>query len=352
MSESRGIDIKLQDDTSLTFVAVLFDNTNAKVTTGDTELRLFHLVPSTGAMEAYDWSDHTFKTGVLTTDHVDAVHRVVNNAGYNTGDWTYRLSTLTGFVNGDQYIEEFYNASAWPSWSQRWFQYGTGNRGWSIAPWVFTPAGGYTFQELKNELLLIIRRTWPGQSDLVNDLLLNKWINSAYQEVDRMLQWSRGTYAITTTAAEEAYDIPTNVRVYTLVEYVHSDNTIVKLAEIDLEAYLDKRVTSTASGVPLYWCHHGDQFYLYPPPDLTNETVTIWAILEPANLADDDDKPGFPAHLHPLIIDMGLAYAFRYFGEEEASIATRQAVDTRIQRERLENPVQRQGGNRIISTGL
>jgi len=124
MAQSRGIDIKLSADGSLIFAALLLDSSNAKVTTGATGVRLWHVVPTDGSLTGYDFADNTFKTGAPTTATSAAAHQTVAAASYDTGVWTLRLATLTGFTIGDQYIVEVANSGASPSVQQRLFQYG------------------------------------------------------------------------------------------------------------------------------------------------------------------------------------------------------------------------------------
>lgn len=123
MSESRGIDLLRESDTSLLVTAYLIDAANAKITAGATTVRVFHIVPTTGAFESYDFNDNTFKTTALTTPTLALTHRTTDNATYNTGTWTVRLTTLTAFTVGDKYIYEVSNASL-PAPQQRLFQYG------------------------------------------------------------------------------------------------------------------------------------------------------------------------------------------------------------------------------------
>lgn len=112
MAESRGMLIIRTGDTSILFRAALFDASNAKVTAGTTNLRIWHVVPTTGALEAYDFDDDTFKTTALTTGEATMTHQTVDNSTYNTGVWTLRHSTLAAFTKGDKYIAEVENAGA------------------------------------------------------------------------------------------------------------------------------------------------------------------------------------------------------------------------------------------------
>lgn len=123
MAESRGIDIKLASDTSLVFTAGPKDSSDgSKITSGTMSLRLFHIVPATGALEQYDFDDNTFKAAALTTATASMTHRATDNSTYNTGMWTYRLATLTGFTSGDQYLAQISHTSAVDQ--ERQFQYG------------------------------------------------------------------------------------------------------------------------------------------------------------------------------------------------------------------------------------
>jgi len=110
-------------DTSILFRAALFDATNAKITAGSATMRLWHIVPTTGAIESYDFNDDTFKTTALTTPTLALTHRTTDNSTYNTGTWTVRHATLTAFTIGDKYIAEISHASL-PHSLQMEFQYG------------------------------------------------------------------------------------------------------------------------------------------------------------------------------------------------------------------------------------
>jgi len=111
MAESRGMAIVRSDDTSILFRAALYDVADAKITSGTTSLRLWHIVPATGAVETYDFNDDTFKTGAVTTPTATMTHRQAENSTYNTGVWTYRHATLTDFTVGDKYVAEVSHTS-------------------------------------------------------------------------------------------------------------------------------------------------------------------------------------------------------------------------------------------------
>lgn len=136
MAESRGMMIIRSGDTSILARASLFDAANVKITAGTTSLRCWHVVPTTGALETYDFNDNTFKAGAITTPTASMTHRQAENSTYDTGYWDYRFTTLTGFTIGDKYVCEVSHASL-PRVIQFEFQYG-GLEGdeWILAPFM------------------------------------------------------------------------------------------------------------------------------------------------------------------------------------------------------------------------
>ena len=126
----KGIDVRQSGD-RLIFRASLKDSSGAKVTTGTATLRLFE-VQNDGSLKSYDFNDNTFKTTALTTATVNLVHRQGNNSTYDTGLWSYSLTTITGFTRGNVYISQISHASASPPEQEREFQYGEGEGDESI----------------------------------------------------------------------------------------------------------------------------------------------------------------------------------------------------------------------------
>jgi hypothetical protein len=120
----RGIDVREAGD-RLLFRAYLQDGLGAKVASGTATLRLYEL-QSDGTLKGYDFNDHTFKTTNLTTPTVNLTHRTSDNGTYNTGLWTYALTTVSGFTAGNIYFAEFVHASASPPEQMQEFQYGSG----------------------------------------------------------------------------------------------------------------------------------------------------------------------------------------------------------------------------------
>lgn len=106
MAESRGMSILRSSDTSILIRAQLIDAANAKITSGTTTLRVWRVIPTTGALETYDFNDDTFKTGAVTTPTTTMTHRQAENSTYDTGVWTTRLTVLTDYDVGDKYIFE------------------------------------------------------------------------------------------------------------------------------------------------------------------------------------------------------------------------------------------------------
>lgn len=119
----KGIDIRLDAD-ELLFRAFLQDASGVIVTTGATTLKLYEPNFADGSLKSYDFNDNTFKTGALTTETLALTHRTGNNGTTNTGLWTARLATLTGFTKGGIYFAQVANAAAMPLLQTREFQYG------------------------------------------------------------------------------------------------------------------------------------------------------------------------------------------------------------------------------------
>jgi hypothetical protein len=120
---SKGIDFR-KDGDELLFRVQLLDGADAVVTAGPTSLYLYEVVMSDGTLNSYDFDDDTFKTGALTTETDAMTHRKGNNGTTDTGIWTYRLSTLTGFTLGNIYLAIVTNSNASPARQAREFQYG------------------------------------------------------------------------------------------------------------------------------------------------------------------------------------------------------------------------------------
>lgn len=120
---SKGIDFR-KEGSELLFRVQLLDSGDAVVTTGTTSLYLYEVKMSDGTLNSYDFDDNTFKATALTTETEVLTHRKGNNLATNTGIWTYRLSTLTGFTLGNIYLAIVTNTNASPIRQAREFQYG------------------------------------------------------------------------------------------------------------------------------------------------------------------------------------------------------------------------------------
>lgn len=110
MAESRGMNIIRSNDGSVLFRAILFDSSNNPITTAST-LRIFEFVPTTGALNTFDFDDDTFKSGAITTPTVAMTHQQGENATFDTGIHTFRQTVLTDFEIGNKYIAYVTHAS-------------------------------------------------------------------------------------------------------------------------------------------------------------------------------------------------------------------------------------------------
>lgn len=206
---------------------------------------------------------------------------------------------------------------------------------------------GITYAQLKGSLRLMLPQI-PGVNwRFVTDPLIEQWLNSAYQEVDRKLRWTRCDHTFTTVEDQVEYVIPTVVREYIAVEMTDEDDNVYELKRIGLPEYIQRRASSTAAARPQCWVHHGDKFKLYPKPDSDKYSVTIHIVVEPPNLSVNEDQPGFPAHLHQLIIDQALVYAHRQFGDLDTAVALDAVTETKLKDERKEPALDRGGSGRV-----
>lgn len=137
-----GIDIIRDQDGALVFECLLLDSAGAKVTSGDTAVRVWE-VQADGSLHALDFSDYTFKSTALTTASAAATHRTVDNATYDTGVWTLAVAhaNLGDFTEEYRYIVEFANENASPQAIPRKFQYG-GTEGAAASDVELTAAHG------------------------------------------------------------------------------------------------------------------------------------------------------------------------------------------------------------------
>lgn len=119
---AKGIFIRQTGD-RIIFRESLKDSSGMSIATGLSYLRIFEL-QTDGSLKSYDFNDNTFKTGALTTATASMTHRTGNNSTYNTGIWTYALTTVSGFTTGNLYIYSVSNVSATPPVIEREFQYG------------------------------------------------------------------------------------------------------------------------------------------------------------------------------------------------------------------------------------
>ncbi len=138
----RGIDIRQTGD-RLLFRAFLIDVDGALVTTGTSNLYLYHL-QNDGTLESYDFTGNTFKTGALTSETQALTHRTGNNGNTDTGIWTFALTTLTGFAAGDIIFQKIHNALATPANQVREFQFGGVQEAtWSETTRAITDKAGF-----------------------------------------------------------------------------------------------------------------------------------------------------------------------------------------------------------------
>lgn len=120
---AKGIIVRQTGDRVI-FRESLKDSSGSQITSGPTLLRIFEM-QTDGSLKEYDFNDNTFKTATLTSSSATMAHQVTNNRTYNTGLWTYALTTVSGFTTGNIYIYSVNNVNATPPIIEREFQYGS-----------------------------------------------------------------------------------------------------------------------------------------------------------------------------------------------------------------------------------
>ncbi len=211
-------------------------------------------------------------------------------------------------------------------------------------------SGGYTYGQLQQAVRLAVKRAHGDDWRFVDDLI-PYFVNDAYLELDRRLRWTRCTYTITLTEGTMEYTVPSMAREYLLVYHTDSDGNVKRLNSLSLAEWIDLRAQSDSEGTPEYYVQHGDAIRFYPTPDTTGETVTIEVVAEPPALSDSSDKPGFPVHLHHLIITMALAGVLRHLGYVDKATEQEIYVQRILDREVKGSALQRGGSGRVQTFG-
>jgi len=211
-------------------------------------------------------------------------------------------------------------------------------------------SGGYTYAQLKQAVELTIARFAGDGRNFVNPLVPN-WVNDAYHEIDRKLRWTRCTYDILTVDGTDEYVVPSSVREYLWVKFVDAEGHYYTLEPLTIGEWVKKQGSSTAENEPRFYVQHGDRIYLYPCPDADSETVTIYVVGEPPRLADDSDKPGFPVHLHQLVVQKASAMAMRHLGMFDEAMQQDLYIEQRLDDEKKASAIQRGGSGRVQHRG-
>jgi len=219
---------------------------------------------------------------------------------------------------------------------------------------IATANAGLTYGDLKSMVHQAVLRTWPQWERLIPQAFVEKWVNSAYQELDRKLRHSRTNVTFTTTAGTEEYALSSVVREVEAVVWADASDgdRQTELDGLSLSEWLKKKHDSTDSGNPEYYLQHGDVLYLYPPPDTTSDTIYVWGVMEPTNLSGDEEMPGFAANLHILIVDLAVAYAAQHVGDLAIAQSLRRNLYEVLHAERYEPQVKRTGPDRMINDGI
>lgn len=179
---------------------------------------------------------------------------------------------------------------------------------------------GWTFGQLKASFDLGGDRLFGADKRFIHPTLRDQWINEAYQQLCRELRWPREQYEVTTTQDISSYEVPARIRRWEVLQYADTNDNNSELAQLSISEWIDRLGDGSARGRPTHYLRDGETLYLWPTPDTTDETVTIWAAVEAANLSEESETPGFAADLHQLILRLATAYALEFLGRfEEAA---------------------------------
>lgn len=207
--------------------------------------------------------------------------------------------------------------------------------------------GGLSFAEMRGMLEIFIYNVFEREvATRFSRSLMGQLVNTGYQDLAQKLSWRRDAVSIDIAADDYQYDVTLTSRIWDLVEYYDDSSEAYHiLVPLTLAQWRQKMIDApSASGVPVYYCRYGDEIRLHPTPDDADDTLTIQGIVDVAELTLDDEHPEFPPHLHPLIVDLAMARAWRIAGNAQMGDITEAAADRQIFVERSEDSIRRTSG--------
>ncbi len=275
------------------------------------------------------------------TEYAHGVTATDGTCGFNLDDGSYNVR-YGGNAQGNKYI--FSNP------------YSLTVSGVTTATYTCTNAatvtlGGLTFGQLRGEFDLHLLRWYPDAARYVTGDLRDKWLNAAYYELDRVLRWTRTYTDVTMVSSTQNYTKPDTVREILTAEIIWDTSYYYPIERIDIKEFVAKRTSLDADGRPTHYALNGNQFWMYPTPDASG-TLRLWTLTDPAELANESDKPTFSPHVHEKIVDLALTYAMRYMGQVDKAVEYRNALLGQITIERSDPGVDRGNPGRIVNTGL
>lgn len=150
-----------------------------------------------------------------------------------------------------------------------------------------------------------------------SNTLLDRWINNAYQELAGMSHFEAlsTTQDFVTTDGQETQALDA-----TWVDIVGIVNTTEnyrrRLIRLAFENYLKKDFHSAeAEGPPTHWAKFGNTIYLYPVPDLSTYTFTIYGYKYPTNLSAAGDTTVLLPQWDQVIEFLAIRNGFNERGE-------------------------------------
>lgn len=137
-------------------------------------------------------------------------------------------------------------------------------------------------------------------------------LNEGYEELSDVTEWNETSFSVSKTASTMYYDL-TSASVYTnaatnpviTVKRVFNNETSRWLIPGDYQTRDKTRAQwELSEGEPQYFWLRGLWWLgLYPRPDATSGTVTVYASVQPTALSANGDTPGFPREFHLALVE-------------------------------------------------
>jgi len=165
---------------------------------------------------------------------------------------------------------------------------------------------GYTFQDLQVAVATQVEIRYLEKA--VPQAMIQLWIRAAIAEIDARLGWSKGILTFASAADQANYRLWEAPRQVQAVVYEGDDGT-TPLVRIPWEEYLELVARDDTAGDPAKWSRWADDVYLYPAPDTTGDTITVYMTQGAPLLSAGNDTPAIPPQYHRAVVELALSLA-------------------------------------------